>query len=693
MSAQDFLVEIGCGELPPKALHTLASAFCSGIEKGLQNAGLSFASIEQFAAPRRLAVRVRALQAAQADASQEKLGPAVTAAFDKEGKPTPAAAGFARSCGVEVDALERTDKDGVQKLVFRSTRKGESTVALLPQIVSSSLGKLPIPRKMRWGSSREEFVRPVHWVVMLFGEEIVHTRILGIHSGNQSRGHRTHHNGPLLIERPADYETVLEQTGKVQASYEKRKERVRELVQAEAHRLSARVVIDEDLLDEVTSMVEWPVALTGKFDEHFLAVPTEALISSLKNHQKCFYLLDDKGSMLPNFIAVSNIESRDPAQVIAGNERVIRPRLADAAFFYQTDKNQTLASRQDKLRSIVFQQELGTVHDKSQRVARLARYVAAQLGSDQDWAERAALLSKCDLLSNMVSEFAELQGIMGYHYARHDGEPEEVALALNEQYMPRFSGDELPSSPTGSVLAIADKLDTIVGLFAIGQPPTGSRDPFALRRAALGVLRILVEKKLELDLVKTIAVACESYQDLGKGKPELAGQVFDFLLERFRAWYQAEGVSAEVFQSVLALKPASPLDFDMRVKAVNAFSRLPESASLASANKRVANILQKQDLQAENLQLDPALLSEDAERELAALIQSKSQQLEPLFAQRNYAEGLTQLAETRSSVDRFFDDVLVMAEDEQIRLNRLALISQLRQLFLRVADISCLSVS
>jgi len=690
MTVKDFLVEIGCGELPPKALQSLSAAFTSGVSKGLRDAGLSFGAVEQFAAPRRLAVRVNALESFQKDTAHEKFGPAVVSAYDKEGNPTPAAAGFARSCGVDISSLGKTNKDGVEKLVFRSINKGRSTAELLPDIIVDALAKLPVPRKMRWGSSREEFVRPVHWIVILFGSDVIRTKILGIYSDNYTRGHRFHYNKPIILEEAADYEALLYSTGKVQADYQKRKESVRSLVLSQAARLSAEVVIDEDLLNEVTSMVEWPVALTGKFDTAFLDVPAEALVSSLKNHQKCFYLLDKQGNMLPNFIALSNIESRAPAQVIAGNERVIRPRLADAAFFYETDKKQSLESRREQLKSIVFQRELGTVFDKSARVAKLAGFIAEQLNANKTWCERAALLSKCDLLSNMVSEFAELQGIMGYHYALHDKEPDEVAIALNEQYMPRFSGDGLPASMTGSVLAIADKLDTIVGLFMIGQPPTGSKDPFALRRAALGVLRILVEKRLDLDLVDSIHVAAEAYATTLGSKPELASQVFEFLLERFRAWYQLENISAEVFQSVFVLKPSRPLDFDQRIKAVNRFSQLPESNSLASANKRVSNILQKQESETT---VDVSLFSEDAERELAQLIAVKSAQVKPLFSQGRYTEGLELLAETKPAVDRFFDEVLVMAEDPKVRANRLALISQLRNLFLEVADISCLQPS
>ncbi|MDT8428020.1 MAG: glycine--tRNA ligase subunit beta [Pseudomonadales bacterium] len=689
MSAHDFLVEIGCGELPPKALLTLSQAFSAGLHKGLQAAQLGFDSIDAFAAPRRLALRVNALQSYQEDTASERIGPAVNAAYDASGKPTPAALGFARSCGVELAALQTVQKDSTEKLAYRSVKQGRKTADLLPELVTQALSRLPIPRKMRWGSSREEFVRPVHWVVMLFGDEVINTRILGIASGRETRGHRFHHPQAITINSPADYANQLQTTGKVLADYQQRKEKIRALIEREGTALKARVVIDEDLLDEVCSMVEWPVALTGHFDEAFLQVPAEALISSLKTHQKCFYVLDDAGQMLPFFIAVSNLDSLDPAQVVAGNERVIRPRLADAAFFFASDRKHPLASRQEQLKSIIFQQDLGSVYDKSVRVAALARFIATQLGAQPDWCERAAMLAKCDLLSNMVAEFAELQGIMGAHYARHDQEPEEVAAALNEQYLPRFSGDELPQTRTGCVLALAEKLDTMTGLFAIGQPPTGSRDPFALRRAALGVLRILVEKQLALDLPAAIEQSVTTYSGQIDVAAGTSTQVFEFLLERFRAWYQAEAVSAEVFQSVFVLKPRSPHDFNRRIHAVQAFSALPEAQALAAANKRVSNILQKQGGDVRQ-PLNPALLVEPAEIELARILTVKAEETGPLFAAGDYTRGLALLATIRTAVDTFFDEVLVMADDEALRNNRLALLGQLRELFLKVADISCL---
>ncbi|MEX1196459.1 MAG: glycine--tRNA ligase subunit beta [Pseudohongiellaceae bacterium] len=690
MASNDFIVELGCAELPPGALRTLSDAFLSGVRDGLDKAGLRYSDARAYATPRRLAVQVDGLQERQADADIEKFGPAVKAAYDADGNPTKAAEGFARSCGVALDALDRDEKDGVEKLVYRSTRQGEATTDLLPGIVDQALSRLPIPRKMRWGSRREEFVRPVYWVLMLFGEAVVKARILGIEAGNQTRGHRFHHPDPITIERPADYAGALE-AAYVLADPERRKARIREQVEAEAARREARVVIENDLLNEVSALVEWPVALTGRFDEHFLKVPAEALISSLKQHQKCFYLLDANGAMLPYFIAVSNIESRDPAQVVAGNERVIRPRLADASFFYEMDSKRTLESHRKQLKQIVFQQQLGTVYEKSERVAALAASIATQLGGDADRAQRAAQLAKCDLVTRMVSEFADLQGIMGSYYARNDGEPEDVAAALNEQYMPRFSGDRLPDTLTGAALAIAEKLDTITGLFAIDQPPTGSKDPFALRRAALGVLRIIIGKELDLDLRVSIRAAVDALPEtvLEAGREQIAERVFDFMLDRFRAWYQAEGVPHNVFQSVFELRPSRPVDFDRRIQAVRRFSELPECEALAAANKRVANILQKQGTAATG-SIQDGLLQEPAEQQLSASVGALQGEVEPLFAAGDYTAGLEKLAGIREPVDRFFDEVLVMADDEALRANRLALLAGLRQLFLQAADISCL---
>ena len=689
MSDKDLLVEIGTEELPPKALKSLGLAFKSGVENGLGAEDLAFSGISWFATPRRLAVLVEGLAESQPDRNIEKYGPALKAALDAEGKPTKAAQGFARSCNTAVEDLDKGEKDGVPKLLYRSLQKGKKTEALVEKIVANSLNKLPIPKRMRWGSNRIEFVRPVHWVVLLYGEKVIPATILGKLAGNLTFGHRFHQPSALVISRPSEYAGLLEEKGYVIADFEARRKRVRDLVEAEAAKLNATVVIENALLDEVTSLVEWPVALTGGFDQHFLRVPKEALISSLTSHQKCFHLVADDGRLLPNFVAVSNLDSKDPAQVIEGNERVIRPRLADADFFFQTDKNESLASRQERLKQVVFQQKLGTLHAKSRRVASLARSIAAQLGAREALCERAALLAKCDLLTSMVGEFAELQGIMGYYYALNDGEDPEVAAAINEQYMPRHAGDELPESLTGSIVSLAEKIDTMVGLFVIGQPPTGSRDPFALRRAAIGILRILVEKQLDLDLRSLIDLSVKQFAHLDPGT-EIAGQVFEFFLERFRFWYQEKGIPAEVYLAVLSLQPPRPLDFNSRILAVDHFGKLDEAKALASANKRVANLLRDIDDDPSVFSVDDKLLTEPAEQALAAAIESKESEVAPLFQQRDYRQGLAQLAELKAPVDRFFDEVLVMDEELSRRNNRLALLVRLRALFLQVADISLL---
>lgn len=689
MSKRDLLIEIGTEELPPKALNTLSRAFESGVRAGLDRESLAYTDCKAFATPRRLALLFSGLDEQQQDKVVERLGPAVAAAFKPDGSPTPAALGFAKSCGVAVDALARQDKDGVEKLAYSSTAPGQATATLLPAIVDKALAQLPIPKRMRWGSSRVEFVRPVHWLVLLFGEESIAATLLGVDSDTFTYGHRFHHNEKITITEPRAYEALLREPGNVIADFGKRKQLIRELVTAEADSIDATVVIDDDLLDEVTSLVEFPVALMGKFEEHFLEVPAEALILAMKSHQKCFYLTDDAGTLLPRFITVCNIRSKDPAQVIEGNERVIRPRLADARFFFETDKQVTLASRSEQLKKIVFQQNLGTVFEKSARVGGLATHIAAAVAGNTEYCQRAALLSKCDLLTSMVGEFADLQGLMGYYYARHDGEPEEVALALNEQYMPRFAGDGLPISTTGCVLAIADKLDSIVGMFAIGQPPTGSKDPFALRRAAIGVLRILVERSLDLNLLTTIEAALKHF-DFVESTATTRDAVFDFMLERFRAWYLEEGVSADVFQSVMVLKPERPLDFDKRIEAVNHFSKLEQSQNLAAANKRVSNILAKLDQATIKDTVDAALLQEPAELALYEQLAKREAEVIPLFDAGDYRQGLEQLALLKESVDTFFDTVLVMCDAPELQANRIALLSRLRNLFLRVADISLL---
>lgn len=681
MAQHDFLVELGTEELPPKALKTLSDAFTKGITDGLAEAGVNFDTVKSYASPRRLAVLINGLADKQADREIEKRGPSTKA-------PEKAVEGFARSCGVTADQLEKIDTSKGEYFNFKATEEGKATTSLLPSLVESSLNKLPIPKRMRWGASRVEFVRPVHWLVMLFGDEVIDCEILGLTSGRKTRGHRFHYNQEIELITPSSYATSLENPGMVIADYDTRKAMINEQVQAEGAKLNAIAQIDPDLLDEVTALNEWPVALTGRFEERFLEVPAQALISSMKEHQKYFHHFDANGNLLPNFTTICNIVSNDPQQVIEGNEKVIRPRLSDAAFFFETDKKTTLEARVEKLKSIVFQKDLGTVYDKASRISALSGKIADALGNDQAKAERAGLLAKTDLLTDMVYEFTDLQGLMGYHYALNDGEDQDVALAQNEQYMPRFAGDELPQTAPGIAVAIADRLDTLTGLFGINQPPTGSKDPFALRRAALGVLRIIVERELDLDLRDLLKIAADNHNSL-PARDGLEDKVLDFMLDRFRAWYEDADINAEVFLSVLALKPSRPLDFDRRVKAVNHFRTLDEASALAAANKRVSNILNKQGVEG-TAEISSALLAEETEKTLAAAIESQKAILAPLFSEGKYQEALESLSSLREPVDAFFDNVMVMADDESVKNNRLAILSQLRALFLGVADISVL---
>lgn len=688
MSTQDFLVELGTEELPPKALTGLAAAFLKGIEEGLQTEHIAYQSAKVFAAPRRLAVQITDLQEHQDDIATELFGPPVAAAFDADGNATKAAEGFARKCGTTVDQLEHQDTDKGVKLAFRSVTPGKNSTDLLPAIVQQSLHKLPIPKRMRWGSSRIEFIRPVHWLLMMMGEQVVDCEILGKKSSHFTYGHRFHHNEAIAITAPAAYETTLHETGYVIADFSKRRELIRQQVEQVATANNGQAIIEPELLDEVTGLVEWPIALLGRFDEDFLRLPEQALISSMKEHQKYFHVTDTNGTMLPYFITVSNIESTDPAQIISGNERVIRPRLSDAAFFYDSDRQLPLSSRLDALKQVVFQTKLGTVYEKAERISKLAGKIASLIGSDVAQAERAGLLSKTDLLTNMVKEFPDLQGIIGADYARNDGEDEVVAQAIFEQYLPRFSGDCLPASLTGCAVSIADKLDTMCGLFAINQPPTGDKDPFATRRSALGILRIMVELKLDLDLLQLIELALTEQKV--EAPADTANAIFEFILQRFRAWFQDENIPTNVFLAVQARRPSRPLDFQQRVYAVNNFAALENADALAAANKRVSNILAKQDISSEKSLVNTHLLEEGPEQDLAEMVSKKAELIAPMLEKFDYTGALENLADLRPAVDNFFDNVMVMTEDEEVRNNRLALLNQLRGLFLQVADISLL---
>ncbi len=687
MSAENLLVEIGTEELPPKALRKLAEALAANLTAELESLELGHQGVSWYASPRRLGLQVKALEAKQQDKEVEKRGPATKAAFDAEGNPTKAAMGWARGCGIEVKDAQTLETDKGAWLLHIAKVAGQETKTLMTDAISKALAKLPIPKPMRWGANKTQFIRPVHTVTILFGSELVEGEILGKQVSNQLQGHRFHHTEKISIDHADDVFDVLK-SAYVIADYEQRKAQIRAQIEDAAKAVNAVVAMDEDLLEEVTSLVEWPVTLTATFEEAFLDVPAEALIYTMKDDQKYFPLLDQDGKLLNKFLFVSNIESKDPSVVISGNEKVVRPRLADAQFFFETDKKKTLESRLESLDSVLFQKQLGTLKDKSQRISELAGYIAEQLGADKELAARAGLLSKTDLMTEMVMEFTDVQGVMGMHYARHDGEAEEVAVAQNEQYMPRFAGDNLPTNVISCAVAIADKFDTLVGIFGIGQAPKGDKDPFALRRAAIGALRIMVEKQLPLDILDLVA---KSQTLFGEKLTNLnvSTDVFDFMLGRFRAWYQDEGIEVDVIQAVLARRPTKPVDFDRRVKAVSHFRTLDAAESLAAANKRVSNILAKNNITTQG-DVDQSLLSDDAEKVLASQVAKFATDLAPLYTDGNYQEALSQLSGIRDSVDNFFDNVMVMADDEAVKQNRLALLSQLSGLFLEIADISVL---
>ena len=684
---ENFLVEIGTEELPPKALKTLATSFADNVEAELNQAGLSFDKIEWFAAPRRLAVKVLNLATQQPSKEIEKRGPAVSAAFDAEGKPTKAAEGWARGCGITVEQAERIATDKGEWLVHRAKIEGQPTKNLLNDIVANALAKLPIPKPMRWADKTVQFIRPVHTVTMLLGDELIEGEILGVSSARTIRGHRFLGEKEFEIQHADQYPQLLREKGSVVADFNERKAEILAKSQAKATALGGVADIEESLLEEVTSLVEYPNVLAAKFEERFLAVPAEALVYTMKGDQKYFPIYDKDGKLLPHFIFVSNINPEDPTAIIEGNEKVVRPRLTDAEFFFKTDLKQKLVDRLPRLETVLFQQQLGTLKDKTDRIEQLAGEIAKQIGADEAKAKRAGLLSKCDLMTNMVFEFTDTQGVMGMHYARHDGEDEEVAVALNEQYMPRFAGDELPKSLVASAVALADKFDTLTGIFGIGQAPKGSADPFALRRAALGALRIIVEKNLPLDLEDLVKKSAALFGDKLTNQNVVA-DVVDFMLGRFRAWYQDEGIAVDVIQAVLARRPTRPADFDARVRAVSHFRTLDSAEALAAANKRVSNILAKADAAIGEINLTACV--EPAEKALAEAVLALRTEVQPLIAQGDYTAVLDKLANLRAPVDSFFDNVMVNAEDPALRQNRLAILNTLQGLFLQVADISVL---
>ena len=778
---EDFLVELGTEELPPTALRGLELAFASGVQAGLHKAGLIHGDIVSFATPRRLAVWVKQLVARQPDQDMKRRGPPVSASFDSAGLPTRAALAFAESAGVAVDALQKLDEGKGSFLFFIGTKPGAAATELLPQIVQASLDALPIPRRMHWGSGTAEFVRPVHWLVMLYGKDVLPARLLETAADNHTQGHRFHAPKPILISSPAAYKSTLEKRGYVLPDFVERRDLIRTKVVEVATSLGGHALIGDELLDEVTALVEWPVPLAGRFEERFLELPREVLISTLQDHQRYFAVENEQGRLMPSFITVSNIESRDPSKVREGNERVVRPRLADAAFFWEQDRKQPLAARRDALDAMTFQVKLGSLGDKTRRVRTLAGEIAATGVGDRAEAERAAELCKCDLLTAMVGEFPELQGIMGTYYALADGEPAEVAVAIREHYLPRGAGDGLPETHAGLAVAIADKLDTLAGIFEIGEKPTGAKDPFGLRRAAIGLLRIVIEKRLNLDLRTLIGVALGNVRadveriraskaasaaargnaggatgagmaagssagaaaqaNAGAGgsgvgastgsaaavagttiraggttaskaggaanaaatrsatAPAAEDQVYDFIMERLRAYYLERGTAGapgsastpvfttEMFDAVLATKPGSPLDFDARLKALRAFLDLPEATSLAAANKRIANILRKAG-EIQHGEVAVETLKDPAEIRLFDAMSSLRGAVVTALAQREYANALGRLAQLRPPVDAFFEQVMVMDEDPRLRRNRLALLAQLHGLFIGIADLS-----
>lgn len=684
-AVRDFLFELGTEELPPIALPELERALAESITAGLAAAGLAHAGLKSYAAPRRLAVLVRGLPAAQPEQLIKRRGPPVNAAFDKQGAPTRAATAFAESCGVALDALGRVTEGKGEFLSFEGKKPGAATVSLLPGIVQAALDALPIPKRMRWGASEAEFVRPVHWVLMRFGDEVVPARLLDTDAGATTRGHRFHAPQALAVPAPADYAKVLREQGFVLADFAERRERIRDAVTARAAALGGRAVMDDALLDEVTALVEWPVAIEGRFEEHFLALPREVLLCTLQEHQRYFAIEDDKGALLPLFITVSNIESREPARVREGNERVVRPRLSDAAFFQTQDRRKPLADSRTGLDAVTFQAKLGSIGDKVRRVGALAATIAPQVGADGALVARAAELCKCDLISAMVGEFPELQGTMGAYHAAADGEPAEVVAAIREHYQPRGAGDALPATATGTALALADRLDTLAGIFGIGQRPSGTKDPFALRRAAIGVLRILLEQHRDLD-IGTLVDAAVALQPVKTGTT--TAEVREFILERLRAQAHEAGHPAEAFDAVLASGSTRPLDLMARLDALAAFRRLPEAEALAAANKRIANILRKSDGGADAGRIDPARLVVDAEKVLHGALEAMAPEVDTALKTGRYNDALTRLAGLRPAVDAFFTEVMVNDPDPALRANRLALVGRVREMFSGVADLS-----
>lgn len=692
MRQDDLLIELLTEELPPKALISLASAFCQLFTERLEKAELPFKTIHYYASPRRLALHVAGLDSQQQDQSIERKGPALSAAWDANGKPTPACMGFAKSCQTTPDQLITLKSAQGEWVGFTQHVTGQALPDLLPNLLQQTIAALPIPKRMRWGASDEQFVRPVHSLIVLYGEDIVPMTLLGCEAGRTTLGHRFLAPNAIVIPHASAYLTLLETEGYVMADIAKRRDTIKTEAAAVAAKTVGKdgtVIMSDALLDEVTGLVEWPVALCGHFDEPFLSVPKEVLISSMQDHQRYFPIVDTKGKLLPCFVFISNIISHEPERVIHGNERVLRARLADAAFFFQADKEHSLNSRLEKLQTVVYQAKLGTLHDKALRLQTLASSIANDIKADKTIAARAGLLAKADLISSMVGEFPELQGIMGCYYANHDGEPEAVAIAIQEHYLPKFSGDQLPATEGGMALAIADRLDTLAGAFGMGQLPTGDKDPYGLRRAALGILRICIERQIHLSLKTVLQLALNQYGDKVTNKEALS-QLIAFCQDRLRAWYLEQGIAADVFAAVAALEIDDPYDLDQRLRAVQAFKLLSEADALSAANKRVSNILAKYTDPLTLSAVDPAHFEQPEEKALASQLDKVADKVKKLHTAKQYDQVLVTLAALRQPVDDFFDHVMVMAEDKVQRENRIILLTQLRALFLLVADVALL---
>lgn len=683
----DFLLEIGCEEIPATLQQPLSLGLKDQFTQLFADNKLSHGEIKSFATPRRLAILVSGLETTQQAQSIERQGPSLQEAYDKNGTPTLVCLGFAKSCGVSVDQLEIKETPKGKRLFCICEKPGQQTSQLLPEIAVKAISKLPIPKPMRWGDGTISFIRPVHWVVMLFGDELISTEILGQKTTRDTLGHRFLHPKPLRISKPSEYSLLLYSQGLVIADFESRKNTIKKAILSLCNE-NQKVVIDDHLLNEVTGLVEWPVALKGTFDKSFLNVPKEVLITSMKTHQKCFPVVDSNNQLLPYFVLVSNIISKNAQMVIAGNERVIRARLSDAAFFYQQDLKQTLFDRTPRLDTIVFQDQLGSLGDKTRRIVKLVEYITKKLGFENTTAKRAASLCKCDLVTDMVSEFPNLQGTMGYYYALHNQESESTAIAISEHYAPKFSGDELPGSEAGFCLSLADKIDTLVGILGIGKIPTGDKDPFALRRTAHGIMRILLEKKLPVSLLETLRESKKIYTDTLTNENVIKDTI-DFIMARLKAWYSEQGVGVEIFESVAACEPETLADFDRRIKAVIQFQQLPEATSLAAANKRVSNILKKQE-KTKFAAANSALFEFEAEHQLAKQIAEQSKIVDALYENADYEKALSELSVLKAPIDEFFNSVMIMVDDEKKKQNRLALLSSIHTLFTKVADISLL---